>query len=66
MLKTEIDVRVDSEAATNLARGVDLGCVPFGLVLQVDLISGEGGLSLREGDLRLCPPRKLRLATSKE
>ena len=57
MLKTEIEVGVDSEMATNLARGVDLGCVPFGLVLEVDLIPGEGGLSLREGDLRLCPSR---------
>ena len=54
---------MDSETATDLARGVDFGRVPFGLVLEVDLISGEGNLGLREGDLRLCRRRKLRLAT---
>ena len=36
-----------------LARRVDLGCIPLGLVLEIDLESGEGRLGLCQGKLSL-------------
>ena len=38
---------------THLARGVDLGRVPLGLVLEVDLVAHEVGLGFVQGDFRL-------------
>ena len=38
---------------THLARGVDPGCVPLGLVLEVDLVPDEIGFGFVQGDLRL-------------
>ena len=38
---------------THLARGVDFGCVPLGLILEVDLVPDEIGFGLMQGDLRL-------------
>ena len=37
----------------HLARGIHPGCVPLGLVLEVDLIPDEVGLGLVQSDLRL-------------
>ena len=57
----------ESEAGgdvTDLARGVDLRRVPLGLVLQIDLVTGEGSLGLRESNLCLVRPREVPLATS--
>ena len=36
-----------------LAHWVDFGCVPNGLVLQIDLITGISSLSFRKGNLSL-------------
>ena len=46
-------VRMDVDRA-HLARGVDLGRVPLGLVLEVNLVAHEVGFGFMQRDLRLC------------